>query len=155
MYALPLERNAMHKLEIEYHGKFVHTLGRIQHISLMIRIDICYATCNIVTQTVAPTIPGFQGIKHCVQYLASHPNKTIFYPSNSYDGSNFIRLTWSGNKIKDYKTQNCLEFHQDADNAIIINRRRSVSGFLHTMLGVAICWKVHIQPAISYDSTTG
>ena len=67
---------------MEYHGKFGHTLGRIQHISIMSRIDICYATCCLSTQTVAPTLPCLQGIKICVQYLSSHPHKTIFYPSN-------------------------------------------------------------------------
>ena len=84
---------------MEYHGKFGHTLGRIQHIALMSIIDLCYTTHCLATQTVAPTLPDFQGIKCCVKYLASHPHKTIFYPSNSYDGSNFIRLTWSGNKV--------------------------------------------------------
>ena len=63
---------------MEYDGKFGHTLGRIQHISLMSIIDLCYATCRLATQTVAPTLPVFQGIKLCVQYLASHPHKPIF-----------------------------------------------------------------------------
>ena len=82
---------------MEYHGKFGHTLGRIQHISLMSRIDLCYSACCLATQTVAPTLPGFQGIKRWVKYLACHQHKTIFYPYNSYDGSNLIRRTWSGN----------------------------------------------------------
>ena len=33
--SLPLTGNALHKLEMEYHGKFGHTLGRIHHIALM------------------------------------------------------------------------------------------------------------------------
>ena len=33
--ALPLTRHALHKAEMEYHRKFGHTLGRIEHISLM------------------------------------------------------------------------------------------------------------------------
>ena len=48
----------------------------------MSTIDICYATCRLETQNVAPTLTGFQGINHCVQYLAIHPNKPILYPSN-------------------------------------------------------------------------
>ena len=40
MDAIPLTINALHKAEIEYHGKFGHTLGRIQHIALVIIIDI-------------------------------------------------------------------------------------------------------------------
>ena len=84
---------------MEYHGKFGHTLGRIQKIALMSRIDLCYANCRLSTQTVAPNLPGFQGIKRCVQYLASHPHKPIFHPYNYYDGSNIIRLTWSGNQV--------------------------------------------------------
>ena len=78
MAALPLTRNALHKSEMEYHGNFGHTIERIQHICLISRIAICYTTCNISTQTVAPTLPGFQGIKCCVQYLDSHPHKPIF-----------------------------------------------------------------------------
>ena len=40
MAEIPLTGNAFHKSEMEYHGKFGHTLGRIQHISPMIRIEI-------------------------------------------------------------------------------------------------------------------
>ena len=87
---------------MEYHGKFGHILESIQHISLMSRIDFCYATCRLATQTVAPTLPGLQGIKRCVQYLASQQHKPIFYTSNSYDGSNIIRLTWGGNQVEDH-----------------------------------------------------
>ena len=85
---------------------------------------------------MAPILPGFQGITRCVQYLASHPHKPVFYLSNSYDESNVIRLTWSGNKVEDHTTQNLLEYHQDADHARILNRRRSVLGIKHTLLGV-------------------
>ena len=45
MAAIPLTVNALHKAEIEYHGKFGHTLGRILHIALMIIFDIFYAIC--------------------------------------------------------------------------------------------------------------
>ena len=124
---------------MKYHGKNLHTLKGIQHIALMSRIDLCYATCHIATQNLEPTLPGFQGINRCVQYLASHPHKPIFDPSNYYDGSNVIRLTWSGNQVEYHTTQNCLEFHQDADYARIINRRRSVSGIIHTLIGVSVC----------------
>ena len=37
---LTLTGHALHKVEMEYHGKFVHTLGMIQYIDLMIRIDL-------------------------------------------------------------------------------------------------------------------
>ena len=140
---------------MEYHGKFGHTLGRIQQISIMSRIDIFHTACHLGTQTVAPTLPGFQGLKRCIQYMASHPHKPIFYPSNSHDGSNVIRLTWSRNQVEDYTTQNCLERHQEADHDIIINIRRPVSVITHTLLGVSVCWKVHNQPALSSDSTDG
>ena len=85
--------------------------------------------------------------------LVYSPHKPIFYPSNYYDGSNFIRLTWSGYQVEYHKTKNCLECHQDADNAIIVNRRWSVLGIIHTLLGFALCGKVQIQPAIVSDST--
>ena len=126
MAALILKGNELHKEEMEYQGKFGHNLGRIQQISFISRIDIFYATCLLATRIVAPTIPGFQCIKKCDQYMASHPNKPIFHPSHSYYGSNVIGFTWSGNQVEYYTTQNCLECHQDSDHARIINRIRSV-----------------------------
>ena len=93
MAELPLTGNALRKAEMEHHGKFGHTLGRIQQIYLMNIIDICYETCHLATQTLAPTLPGFQCIKLCVRYMASHTHKPIVYNSNSYDGSNGIKVT--------------------------------------------------------------
>ena len=87
--------------------------------------------------------------------MASHPNKPILYPSNYYDGPNVIRLKWSGNQVEYHTTQNCLELHQDADHARILNQRRSFSGIIHTLIGVAICWKVQIKPAIESYYTDG
>ena len=107
MSALPFTVNDLCKAEMEYHGKFGHTLGWIHQIDIMIRIDIFYTSCNLVTQTVAPTITGFQGLKICIQYISSHPHKPIFYPYTYYDGSNIIRIAWSVNKVKEYTTQNC------------------------------------------------
>ena len=51
---------------MEYHGKFGHTLGRMQHIALMRKIDICYTACCLETKTATHTISGFQGIKRCI-----------------------------------------------------------------------------------------
>ena len=87
---------------------------------------------------MAPTLPGFQGFNGCVQYLDSHPHKSIFSPSNSYDGSNCIRITWNGNQFKEYTTQSFLECHLYADFARVINIRRSVSGIINTLLGVSL-----------------
>ena len=101
MAYLQLTINDFHKEEMEYQGKFGHTLVRIQNISLMSIIDICYTAFRMSTQTAEPTLPGFQGIKLCIKYLSSHPNKHIFYPSNYYHGLNIIRLTWSGNQVED------------------------------------------------------
>ena len=103
---------------------------------------------------MAPILHVFRGIKRCVQYLASCPHKPIFYPSNYYDGSNVIRLIWSGNKVEYYTTHNCLECHQYSDSRIT-NRRRSVSDIIHNLIGFSVFWKLHIQPTIASDSTDG
>ena len=47
---------------MEYNGKFGHNFSGIQHIAILIRIDICYTAWLLVTQTVSPTLPGFQGL---------------------------------------------------------------------------------------------
>ena len=97
MDAISLTVNTLNKVEMEYHGKFVHTLYRIQRIDIISRIENLNATCHISTQTVSPTLPDFQGINLCVQYLASCPHKVIFYPSNDHDGLNVIIRKLSGN----------------------------------------------------------
>ena len=88
--------------------KFGYTIGRIQHIDIVRRIDMLYTALSMKTQTVACNLTSFQGLKRCIQYMDSHPYKPIFYPSNSYDGSNVTRLTWIGNKVEYYITHNCL-----------------------------------------------
>ena len=40
MYTPPLTGNALRKAEMEYHGKFGHTIGWIHHIALVIIIDV-------------------------------------------------------------------------------------------------------------------
>ena len=142
MATLPLTVNALRKAEMEYHENFRHTIGWIPHIVIMIRIDICYIYCRLGTQTVAPTITGLQGLKRCIQCLASHPHKPITYPSNPYDVSNAIRLTWSENQVEYYTTHNCLEFHKDVDHDIVLNRRGSVSVIIHNLIGIDLLWKV-------------
>ena len=86
MDALALTRNTLHKENMEYNDNLGNNLGWIQHIDIMSIIEIFYTTCCLVTQTVAPTLPDFQGLKRCIQYLAIHPHKPIFYSSSYYDG---------------------------------------------------------------------
>ena len=45
MDALPLTGEVLHNAEMEYNGKFGHTIGRIQQISIISRIYIFYTTC--------------------------------------------------------------------------------------------------------------
>ena len=99
MAALPLTVNFLHKSEMGYHGKNSHTLGKVQHISHMSRLDVYYSTYRLATQTMELNCPSLQGVKRRFQYLASHSHKLILYHYNYYDGSNVIRLTWSGNQF--------------------------------------------------------
>ena len=57
-------------------------------------------------------------------------------------------------KLKATKTR-FLECYQDEDHDKILNIRRPVSGIIHTMLDVAVCWKVYIQIYIASESTDG
>ena len=79
MSALPLKVNTLRNAEMEYHGKFRQTLGRIHPIDIMSSIGICYTVFCMETETVAPTLTALQGLKRCIQYLAIHPHKTIFF----------------------------------------------------------------------------
>ena len=50
MAGLPLTGNDLRKTEMEYNGKFGHTIGQIQQIDIMSRCKICYKPCCIVTK---------------------------------------------------------------------------------------------------------
>ena len=93
MDALPLTGNYPPKAEMKNYGKFGHIIGRIQSITIMSIIDICYIAYHLGTQNVTPTLPVLQGLNLRIQYLDSHLHRPIFYPSNCYYGSNVIRLT--------------------------------------------------------------
>ena len=41
------------------------------------------------------------------------------------------------------------------DHARVLNIRRTVSGIIHTLIGVAVCWKIQIKPYISFDPNYG
>ena len=67
-----------------------------------------------------------------------------------------IPLDLHGEVIKLNTTQLIfLGFCRDADHARILNIRRRVSVILNNILGVYVCCKVQIQPAIASDSTDG
>ena len=121
----------------------------------MNRIEKIYTEFCLGTQTVAPTLNGFQGLKRCIQYMDIYPHKNIFYPSNSYEGSNSIRLAWTGNQVEDCTTQNCLEWNQYTDHSRIINRIHSLLGIIHDIIDVVVCCKLYIQPHVASESTDG
>ena len=81
MASLTLPGNSLHKVEMEYNGKFGHTIVRIQYIALMSITYTCYTDCRMATQTVAPNINGFQGLKRCIQYiwLGTHINPYLSF----------------------------------------------------------------------------
>ena len=62
-------------------------------------IYICYKTCHLETQTVAPTLHVLQSLNCSIKYTASQPHKPIIYPSYSYDGSNVKT------QVEDFTTQ--------------------------------------------------
>ena len=71
-YEITLAGNALHKADMEYHVKFGHNIALIQNIAIVITIDIYYTDYSIGTKKLAPNLPGFQYLKICIQYMASH-----------------------------------------------------------------------------------
>ena len=155
MDALSLTVNSVFKEEMENYDNFKHYIGWIQHIAIISIIEIFYIDSCLGTQTITTNLPGFLCFKLCIHYLDSHPHKHIFYPYYYYDISNIIRLAWNGNQVEDCTTQNCLECHQEADHAIIINTRQSLSVIIYSLSGVAVYWKLLIQISVASDSTYG
>ena len=78
MSAVLLTKNDHYKSEMGYHDYFQHTLGWIYKNFYLDKIEICYTACHMINRSVSPTIPGFQGLKRCIQHMTSHPNKPIF-----------------------------------------------------------------------------
>ena len=65
MTELPLTVHALHKSEMEYKGKFGHTIGRIQHIVLMsiIEIFLCNLSSSYPNCGTYPTwFPRYQAL---------------------------------------------------------------------------------------------
>ena len=52
-----------------------------------------------------------------------------------------------------HAANNFMEFHKYVYHAHIIDRIRSMSDTIHTILVVVVCYKVQINPSIDYDST--
>ena len=92
-----------HKAEIEYHGKFGHTLVQIHYIAPMSIIDIDCTSCCLATQIVIPTLPDSK-LSISVLNICLVTILNTYYPYKYYDGLNVIRITWSGNQVEDYKT---------------------------------------------------
>ena len=60
MAAIALTGNGFNKSEREYTRKFGQVIGRVQHISIITRIDVFYTKCCLGTQIVASTLPVFK-----------------------------------------------------------------------------------------------
>ena len=57
-----------------------HALGCTQHISNMSRIYIYYMACRLGIKMLVPTIPGFQCLKRCIQFISTYSHNPISYP---------------------------------------------------------------------------
>ena len=64
MDALPLTRNALHKVEMEYNENFGHTIRMIKHIDLMITIDFLHnlSSSNPNCGTYSSWFPRYQAL---------------------------------------------------------------------------------------------
>ena len=85
MAAVTLTENALHKLKIEYHGKFGHNIFWIQNISIVKIIDIIYTDCRLRNQTLAPTPVSLISVNHTKIEL------TILIVQTAYSVYNNIR----------------------------------------------------------------
>ena len=99
MAEITFTKTSLERSKKEYHGKFVHTLGRIQNISITRIMELFYIVCHLVTQTVASNFSVFQGLKRCTQSVSTNPSKPILYPSKYYDVSNVIIFAWIGDQV--------------------------------------------------------
>ena len=57
--------------------------------------------------------------------------------------------------MEDYTIHNGLECHKDAYHDRNINIIMSISGIIHTLLRVAVFWKLYIQSAVASEFTDG
>eukprot|EP00978_Attheya_sp_CCMP212_P016076 scaffold41833_cov35-Attheya_sp.AAC.4 len=81
--ALPAEPAELIDLVRQYGGQYCTSLGKFQHVKEWTSPDLSYATSHLSSFNVAPTEPAFQGLKQRIaRYLASHPDKPIYYPRN-------------------------------------------------------------------------
>ena len=98
MAALPLIGHALNKAEMEYHGKFGHILGRIQHID----IPVCFLQDKfenglfLTKYKKSSVVSADMCTKPCSGPIISCSTKCMtgfrFYPTSETEHYQFMRL---------------------------------------------------------------
>ena len=111
MSDIKLTGTEIHKEESKYHGNLDTILEGYNTLISQAYLKFLHRLLPR-NKNMAPTLLGFKGLKRHKKYLSNHPHKPIFYPYSSYGGYYLTRLTWSGDKLEDYTTHNCLGYNQ-------------------------------------------
>ena len=142
-------------LEQLYGGAYPHTYGKVLHVGISSRSDICYALSRLGHfQTVVCKL-GFESLRRILRYLSSHTNKPLVFPKHiKRSSTTTIRAFWSRKEYEDITYTNALAGHQDTGFAADKILRSSYAGMMHTMLGTVISWKVK-RLLLTVNSTDG
>ena len=136
---LSIEMAPREPKDVEYMATvpFRSLLGSLVYAAHSIRPDISYAVSAVAKFCQNPGIPHWKALKRVLKYLKGTRNYGLCFaaPFNESTPSNILKC------------------YTDADYAGDLDKRRSRSGYLFMLNGVAISWRSKLQTCVALSTT--
>jgi hypothetical protein len=100
MEQLPATGKELKVLKEKYGGAFPGILGELMHIECLSRFDLSYTIHRLGAYTHATNAAAFAGLYRAIRYLATHPDRPIFYPNQEMDGYEELKAEFDPPKSK-------------------------------------------------------
>ena len=161
----PLEHTPEFTALATKHGfKFRTVIGELMYAYVICRLDIGYAITKLSQFAHAPDDIHYQCLKRLCLYLRSTKTWGLIYwrqsPLEILPFGTFQPLPYHSSeaptKLPEFpSSQNPIQLigYVDASHATDLKTRRSVTGFVLTLSGAAICYRSKIQTSVATSST--
>ena len=113
---------------------YASIVGSLMYVMVCTRLDIAYGVSLVSRYMASPGKAHWQALKWILRYINGSLSRVLIYDGACGDDSKF--------KIKGFV---------DSDYAGCMDSRKSISGFVFTMFGTTISWKVILQKLLPYQ----
>jgi hypothetical protein len=128
-------------IERQFRLSFNHLVGKLMHISGILRPDLPYTCMRFSGYMACPNKPIFDALHHTMCYLYHHPHLPIMYPSKpTTPTGDALQIFWSKGHAECLSSDygDALTTFTDADHAICLCTQCSVSAFFVLYNDVAV-----------------